>query len=319
MAYKLADTRNVAQDLRRCAREEIDHAIEQLNGHGDADRVRAVHETRKSLKKARAVIRLLGEALPPQTRRRDNRALRDVARRLSGTRDFDVMLRTIDTVAERYAGQLPRTVFAQVRSRLEQERASPTEGRLDDDFYSLAEELRAIGERVHGWSLAKSKPTLLEDGLERSYRRARTTYRRAVQDPTEETLHDWRMRTKDLWYHLRLITPLAPGVLGGQADDARALSELLGDDHDVLVLSSRLRQSPHDEAEAAADVDALLGLLGHLHDELREHAFVLGRRVLAERPRAFARRMSAYAAADRAQVALEEARRPQEVAAAASA
>ena len=49
-----------------------------------------MHETRKALKRLRALVRLLREELGEQAFERENAALRDVARRLAGARDAEV-------------------------------------------------------------------------------------------------------------------------------------------------------------------------------------------------------------------------------------
>lgn len=35
----------------------------------------------------------------------------------------------------------------------------------------------------------------------------------AQAKPSVENLHEWRKRVKDLWYQVRLLTPLWPGML----------------------------------------------------------------------------------------------------------
>ena len=42
---------------------------------------------------------------------------------------------------------------------------------------------------------------------------------------------------KDLWYQERLLEDTWPGVMKAQAKEAKKLSKLLGEDHDLAVLA----------------------------------------------------------------------------------
>ena len=48
----------------------------------------------------------------------------------------------------------------------------------------------------------------LADGLPTTYRRGRKAYEQARSEPGAESLHEWRKRSKDLWYELRLLGPV---------------------------------------------------------------------------------------------------------------
>jgi hypothetical protein len=52
---------------------------------------------------------------------------------------------------------------------------------------------------------------------------------------------------KDLWYDSRLLGETAPSILGPLARSLHALSELLGDDHDLAVLVKMQRSDALDE------------------------------------------------------------------------
>ena len=53
-----------------------------------------------------------------------------------------------------------------------------------------------------------------------------------------ESLHEWRKRVKHLWYHHTLLRSLWPPVMEVTGDEAHALSDHLGDDHDLAVLAA---------------------------------------------------------------------------------
>jgi CHAD domain-containing protein len=314
MAYRLAAEEDPVEGLYRCAREQVDAAIEQLATDSQSDPVEVVHEARKSLKKARSVMRLARGALTSEARSRDNVALRDAGRRLAGARDADIQLEALDALSERYAGQLPKETFAAVRKRLRANQRRARSG-LDAAREAEAEQLGAVRRRMEDWVRADGWK-VVETGLRRSYRRGRAAFARARAAPTPENLHEWRKREKDLWYHLRLLRPTSSSIVGGQADAAHRLSDLLGDDHDLVVLRSVLSESPHGEADVPADIDALLALVDHRHEQLRTEAFLEGERLYAERPKVFVRRMRRYRKAWEGEREADEEVRPAELAAA---
>ncbi|HLL92518.1 MAG TPA: CHAD domain-containing protein, partial [Solirubrobacteraceae bacterium] len=102
--------------MQRMALAQADLAIELLGGgqsangthHAAAPDENAVHETRKALKRLRALVALLAGELGEQAVARENRALRDVGRSLAGARDAEVMLGTLDALIERHPRKLAR-------------------------------------------------------------------------------------------------------------------------------------------------------------------------------------------------------------------
>ena len=88
--------------------EQVELAIEQLQKIEDGEARKAVHETRKALKRLRTIVRLLAGELGAETCAREQAALRAVAARLAGARDAEVMLSTLDDLIERHPGKLAK-------------------------------------------------------------------------------------------------------------------------------------------------------------------------------------------------------------------
>jgi CHAD domain-containing protein len=294
MPYRFADGEATDQGIRRVATDQLDRAIRELTDGVGAEPPSAIHAARKALKKERSLLRLARGSIKPSTRRRENGVFRDAGRTLSGARDAEVVVHALDGLAERYVGQVPENTFATIRNHLSQSRQEPHEAVPRE----VVEQLEAARERARRWGLKDRDWKGVESGLRRSYRRGRRAFKRASGDPTTENLHEWRKRAKDHWYHLRLLRPIAPHTLKGQAKDAHRLSDLLGDDHDLALLRDALRrQAP----ALALDLDPVIALLEHRRCELQAQAMFLGRRLYAEKPNAFVRRMRAYWKAWRAQ------------------
>jgi CHAD domain-containing protein len=134
---------------------------------------------------------------------------------------------------------------------------------------------------------------VVSDGLRRAYRRGRNRMQRAGEHRSDEALHEWRKRVKDLWYHLTLVTPAWPTVLDVTATAAHDLSDALGDAHDLAVLLQAAQARPG-TFDAPAESRLLGDLVARRRAALQSLAWPLGRRLYAERPKAYTRRVSGY-------------------------
>jgi CHAD domain-containing protein len=294
MSYKLTPGEGVADGLRRIVAEELDDAIQQLRTGAEQpaeERDKAIHEARKDLKKSRSALRLAREDLPSKTRRAENAAMRDAARRLSGARDAQVML---DTLGKVVAQAVPPPPAEQVRTvqRALEGRRDALASQLEGDaglLGEVADELEAIRARIPAWKLRDQGIDSVVAGLEILYARGRTEMRVALRGGEDEAWHEWRKRVKDLWYAGRILEPLAPAQLGGLVSEADELSDVLGDHNDLAVLVGAV--GPDDE------LSELRAAIARRRDALRRIAAPYGRRLYGEKPRVFARRVGALLAA----------------------
>ncbi len=118
----------------------------------------------------------------------------------------------------------------------------------------------------------------------RSYRRGRKAMKAVPSDPGVERVHEWRKRTKDLWYQLRILREAWPEVIEATADELHELSDLLGDHHDLAVLVEDVRE----RSELFADREVVAALLSGAADRqkvLLDSAIERGERLYAEKPR----------------------------------
>ena len=285
MSYRLEDREGVADGIRRIVAEELDDAIAGLRTGDDRDS--AIHEARKSLKKARSALRLARTDLPASTRRTENAAMRDASRRLSGARDAQVMLDTLEGLTH----AIPAPPADEVRSlgRELADRRADLASQLEGDtglLEDVAGELEAIRARVASWELGDQGWGGIAEGAEIIHDRGRAAMKQALRGDADDDWHEWRKRVKDLWYAGRIIAPITGPQIEGLVEEADELSDLLGDHNDLAVL-----------LEAAGDRPGLRAAIVARRDGLRRLAATLGRRLFGERPKAFARRLEALLAA----------------------
>lgn len=309
MAYRFETDESAQAGFHRNAAEQLDRAIKRLTHHVNDDPVSAIHDARKSIKKERSLLRLVAPAIRKRERRDLNTALRTTAHELGAAREADALLSSLASLAERYAGQVPQPTFDALRVALETDRDAARQSLLEAGLVKrVAKRLRRIRDRTEDVQLGRSSWSAVDKGLTRSYRRGRRAMARAAAQPGPVTMHEWRKRAKDHWYQLRLLKCTSPGTVGGAAEDAHRLADVLGDVHDLAELDAGVRTRRH---KLAADLDPVLALIEHYQAQLRGEAFGIGARVYAEKPKAFRRRMKRYWKAWRASArAANEAQDP---------
>ena len=218
-SYRVKRGEGTKKGVRRIAIGRAEHALEQLGSARSGDFATGVHEARKDLKKLRSLLRLLRDGLGKKAYGRENRRYRDAARRLSGARDADVKIQTLSSLDERFNKELLEGAIAGLRAALERERTRGAPCGVPRSARRRRGGISAGRAAIPEWKISDGGWDLLEPGLRRSYRRGRERMGRARDDPSDENLHEWRKRVKDLWYHLgswgaQLRTSLARRRIG---------------------------------------------------------------------------------------------------------
>lgn len=184
-------------DLERGVAPALVAALERILGYAcdqqarlERQPVKAVHEYRKSIRRARALLRLIrGKGW-----RELDHALRDVVRATSVLRDRDVLL---DNLAA-----LPDTGcdLAPLRAAIEHARSG------DDPAPILAAGTEVLAGVPARWAL---DPKLSLGDLRRclaaAYTRARKARTEASRTRHDDDVHRWRKRVKELRYQLELL------------------------------------------------------------------------------------------------------------------
>jgi CHAD domain-containing protein len=309
MGYRLTLSRDLDDDVKRIAREQIDRALEAVQNSTGG---RGVHDARKRLKMLRALVRLVRDPLGQARYAAETQRYRAAGRRLSALRDADVLLSTLKTLTKEL-GREHQAALRILRTHLTRQRAEHRSSLTDTAAFVRTTLSDARG-RVDGWSLASLSMGDLLDGFSTSYQRARRAFHAALADSEDERLHEWRKRSKDFWYHLRLLREAWPGMTEGWTSEAHRLTDLIGDDHDLAVLMESITNMP-DDARPVPNLDHVRSAIHDRRAQLQQQATVLGCRLYAEKPRPMRRRMRAYVRAREREQALGAAEQPGELAA----
>ncbi|NII11076.1 CHAD domain-containing protein [Oleiagrimonas sp. C23AA] len=282
MAYRLKrNDASMTAALRRVARQQVARAIEGIDRQA-TDAAEAVHDLRRRCKKVRGLLRLVRPAFAGY--QRENAAFRDIARHLSPWRDATVLIAAYDAVTARFEAQIDRRALASIRRQLTLDRQSlQARCTLQDALARCRAELQQAQRRIDHWQLADDGFDALADGLGKTYARGRQAMRRACQQVSAGDMHEWRKRCKYHWCHARLLQPVWPGPMKAYACAARALSEELGDYHDLAVFLDVLTHAPEHYGDIRS-VEVMIGLIRQNQAHLTASAIRQGQRLFADKP-----------------------------------
>jgi CHAD domain-containing protein len=262
--------------VRRVLLEQLDEVVRAMQAPELSDD--AVHDIRKSLKRARASLRLLRDSRTDASYRRDNALLRDAARPLTPLRDAKILVELVHELGEESESRR-RTKYRQLRRDLQRRRRRMRPQLSADLERSASKVMRVLHSRASSPLRACSVRLDPLAGFERSYKRARKAFAKARKTPRDTQLHELRKRVKDVLYQVEMLRPaLEPGRAKRVRKQADAIASCLGDDHDLAVLANEIGSGTLERNRRA---------------KLQRRADRMAERLLREKPTHFAKRVTA--------------------------
>ena len=243
-----------------------------------------VHDVRKTLKEARALARLFLKRLG-EPARVTIVALAVTRRRVGRARDLDVMSLRLQRLAP------PPKIAEALAAAIARERLAADRAHGGFAASAARARLNAIVKRIERWSLSAVGPEEIVAAVARTYRQARRRGRLAFDSEDPAALHALRARVVDLCYQLAALAPAWPAALNAQAEELDALRDTLGAFNDLEMLAKFAAGRGGLSPEAQTDLTARLEAK---QKKLKRRARTEFDRLFAERPRAFADRLTAY-------------------------
>lgn len=277
--------------MKRIVREELDAGVATLRAKTRSTREEAIHEARKSIKKVRAVLKLLRDDLG-RVYDKENARLRDAGRVLSEIRDAGALLESFEKVMEnshkglsQQARRTMRHALLSHKTHLEEEKA------LARLLPQVADSLAASRKHFKHWKFDRHGFAAIDDAFERTFRRGRKALVIVEKSRQSEHFHELRKRVKDHWYHVRLLQHVWRDFMEGYEKSLKTLETQLGDDHNLVVLHDVVAASPAAFGKDS-DVAALFNDIKALQDKLRQEALTTAQLVYQESPHRLATRVS---------------------------
>ena len=243
MEYQFAAGEPVDDAVRRIAHDQTALALADLRSPEVLGPVGSVHDFRKRCNEVRALVRLVrgsGVGLYGPT----NVAYRNAGRALAEYRDAHALLATFDDLIAVNSDRMPEVDLIPIRAELVRRSELGSEALLaaDGPLDPLIETLETVQSGIDDWRLSKKGWRAMSDGVNLTYRRGRLAVARAQKKPQPANFRELRRRAKYTRNHLRLLQMAAPSILVPMAANFKALSDSLGDAHDLAVLQAELKK-----------------------------------------------------------------------------
>ncbi len=291
MSFSLDLDRPFADSIHRIGLSQIDRALMVLTPQEGGEP--GVHQARRSFKRFRALMHFAKPGFSKRDFKEFNQRVREIASRFSTTRDRQVMTETLIKIEASAEAKAARQA-AQRAKQLLQEKGDESQRQMDETKLALAiEDLHRLRLDFEKVNITLESFADLTKGMCTVYRGCRIGQTTAEHSATDEDYHDWRKHVQRHWRHLQLIRRAWPGIIRVHIAEARELSQILGEDHDLAVLryfieANRKRLGPK------SDQQALIAECIKRQAQLRRAAHVSGLRLFADKPKALMHRFSVY-------------------------
>jgi CHAD domain-containing protein len=244
-----------------------------------------VHEARKSIKRARAVLKLLQPSLPASSAARSRSELRDAGRALAAARDAKV-------IADRFDETLQRTGLARSAVSSLARSVSTASAAQSGDPESVLAGLAAARRRLARVSLPGRDWAPLGAGIRSIYKSGRQRMPAKADTASVTAMHEWRKQVKSYWHALEAFAPVHPTQIRRTIGAARRLADSLGEEHDLALLAHRLRVAA--TGTRGEPVAELLDAIERRRCRLRRRALKIGTALYAEAPAVMEKRLRRY-------------------------
>jgi len=244
MKSGLGNSESVPEGIARINRELCEHARRIIGS--DATRTDSmVFELRKSIKKLRAILRIVRPALDRKPCSKLDRLMREFGRELGGLRDSTVLIDTLASLLGRFKPYPRESAMLPVSEALHcRYQVALEDFTHNNDELSLTSGFNVIETRVLNLDLHRISRAKLLAGMQKTYRRCRTGLQKLHAEPSTENSHDLRRQVKYAWNQLRLIHKWEHGMFKPMVADLDRLGRLLGEDSDIALLVETLQRHP---------------------------------------------------------------------------
>ena len=303
--FRLLPGEELGPGLKRLGVETVDDAI---RGFYDGEEVfgDAVHTARKSMKRIRALLRLVRHEIGDKVYRFENAWMRDTARLVSDVRASAVMVKGAEEIRSLYGPLLAEATFDELIHRLGARRDRMEERAMEDPGVvpRVVSNLERARGRYQSWPTDPDAKSVYGMGLRHRYEAVgpglRATHARGRQEMVaayeaagSAAFHRWRKSVKYLHHQFEILTPLWPEVMIGMTITLSRIADLLGQDHDLAELLQLLADRP-DICPDPVERSMMSALASQRRSDLHTASRILGRRIYTESSASLDVRMGAY-------------------------
>lgn len=228
-----------------------------------------LHQMRVSTRKFRALLRAAKALLLPEWSDPLRTEMDWLGQVLGAVRDYDVLLEHLNLEA---SALLPaeRKIFERVLASLETQRSTARAQLLNalrsDRYLKL---LNHLEEAIHHPMAATNEDISLKNIARKEFKKLRQMVQRLNSNPSDQELHQVRIRTKRARYAAELAQGTMKKAASRYIRQTKRLQGVLGDHQDAIIAENQLRELlTSTKGEKAAF--AMGQLVARLHSRRRE-------------------------------------------------
>jgi CHAD domain-containing protein len=254
-----------------------------------------IHECRKSVKRMRAVLKMVRDEAGYSLYFRENVFYRDLSRKLAPVRDHRVLLETLQLVETRYPELFMNREPEVVKKEIEVQTDALLQNLKDDneEINRIARDLEQAPRRLLSTLRLRDGFVSIRKGIRRSYKNGRKNIQKRDGQFNMEALHEHRKNCRFLQYQMELIRPIFPKLLKCYAESLDDHTEVLGRIRDLQRLELYLGSRGPGGADAGV-LSGLLTAIGKMRARSLEGVQKRARLIFAEKPGAFICRLHTY-------------------------
>ena len=217
----------------------------------------AVHQARVATRRLRSDLKTFDLLLDKRWAGSLRSAIRRLGQELGAVRDIDVLIARLKAAAEAMPGG-ESEAGAAVARRFDPERDAARAALLaelsSERYINLLDRVVEAG-RKPKVTRAAAKPAIdvLPPVFDDQWKQAKKAGTKALSSPTDDNLHQLRIRAKQCRYAADTVAPIAGKPAKAFARAARNLQDMLGEYRDAMTAHDRLRRlAANDEIAFAA-------------------------------------------------------------------
>jgi len=241
--FSISRRQNVKENINRILLGQVDYILEHCE-NDQKDMHASIHEIRKSIKRIRAVLRLIREEIGYSTYYRENVFYRDMSRSISDLRTYNVLILSLENLLSDLSKNLPSKKVEPLIASIRLQRDNKLSEILTDDkaLRDLSVSFTEARKRIPDLPVEHDGFEVFAGGIFRMYQQGKDFLSSAQTETGTHLLHNMRKRMKYLWYQIEILKPIYPGALKAFANSLEDISERLGIYHDLAVLSEFLQE-----------------------------------------------------------------------------
>jgi CHAD domain-containing protein len=243
----------------------------------------AVHDSRKALRRARAILGLLAGALPKSERRAVKGALQDARRALSTVRDHAV---APETFSQLMLDETDRATANRVLANAAE--AMPATAEIKQLLAESATRAAAQAEALQAALPHEVAWDVIVDGARTTYAEARRASRAARR--SKAWFHTWRRRSKELVYQLELVANHAGPRVTAIHGELAGVTDMLGPAVDLIMVREFI--ATFAQGIAPEDIDHLRDSIDSHLDDLMKSARKAARDAFRLKPKKLEKRVT---------------------------